>query len=88
MRSNIHVFLGDPVVAGDEVVLTAAGNTQQCLHASDLCLSDNEGSHEVILFKLSCFKSLDLCIVTFVLAYKSMFLSQVKPTFLLSPVHV
>lgn len=40
--------IGDPVVAGDDVILTAAGNSQQCLHASDDCLNDNPGSHEVI----------------------------------------
>lgn len=38
---------GDPVIAGDEVRLTAAGSTHQCLHASDVCLNDNPGSHEV-----------------------------------------
>lgn len=38
-------------MAGDEVILTAVGSTQQCLHASDVCLPDNPGSHEVRVLK-------------------------------------
>ncbi len=41
--------VGDPVVAGDKVILTAPGSAAQCLHASSECLSsdDDQTSYEV-----------------------------------------
>lgn len=50
-KSNecIVIVAGDPVVAGDRVILTAPLSTAQCLHASNECLSsdDDQIAYEV-----------------------------------------
>ncbi|ODM94987.1 Inositol 1,4,5-trisphosphate receptor type 1 [Orchesella cincta] len=39
-----HRAQGDPVVAGDKVILTAPGSSAQCLHASNECLRSDDDS--------------------------------------------